>query len=57
MDITRDFVAGRHGYSLVAAGGRIGGADERTTEIKGVLRAVDECFGPGTSGKDQMKLD
>lgn len=45
MDATRDFVAGRHGYSVVAVGGRVGGAYERATEIDDVLRAVDGLVG------------
>jgi hypothetical protein len=45
MDITHDFIAGRHGYSLVAVGGRIEGADERTTGIDDVLRTVDGVVG------------
>jgi hypothetical protein len=45
MDSSRDFVAGRHGYSLVAVGGCVGAAHERTTGIDEVLRAWDVVGG------------
>jgi len=44
MDATRDFVAGRHGYSVVA----VGGAHERTAGMNGTLRAVDNVMGKHT---------